>query len=511
MGFLIRRLLVLTLSVLVSACLVGPNYKRPLTVVPPKFKEAKGKAFSQWKPIKPQDAVERGLWWQVFNDPLLNHLENELNAYNQNIANAAANYQQAMALVEEARSNYFPLLTATYNIFRQKAGGGSTTFFSTNGNSTTTGTANTSVAGGKLPTTTTYSSSLNATWEPDIWGLVRRTVEASMSTAQSDAALLAVTRLSAQAALAQYYFELRMLDKDQVLLDNTVNDYKKSLQLTRNQYRSGVASRADIVQAQTQLENAQAQALNNGILRGQYEHAIAVLIGRPPAALTLRKMPLTAKPPVIPVSVPSLLLERRPDIAQAERLVQTSSAQIGIAIAAYYPSLTLSGTGSAAGRSMHQLLHSPSLGWSLGLQAAETIFDGGLRKAVFRAARANYDAQVAAYRQVVLTAFQDVEDNLSALRILKQQRIVQEQAAASARLALKLVINQYKSGTVDYSSVITAQIAAYSAQKAANDVAGLEMTAAVALIKALGGGWEPVLVLSKKKKFGIIGHYVLTE
>lgn len=476
------------LVVSLTSCTVGPNYVRPVTVVSPKFKEAK-----QWKPIQPQDACKRGPWWTVFNDAVLNDLEEELNKYNQNLANAEANYRQSMAIVDEARASYFPVLAGAFNLFRQKAGTGTNTTLSSVDGTTTTGTTSSGVITSALPTTTTYSALLNASWEPDIWGLVRRTVESDVSAAQANAALLAVTALSAQASLAQFYFELRTLDKDQRFLDDTVKAYQNILNFTRNQYTSGVAGMPDVVAARSLLESAQASALNNGILRGQYEHAIAMLIGRPPAYFTLKTMPLKAKPPIIPVTIPSVWLERRPDIAQAERLMQRSSALIGVAIAAYYPVLTLTGTASAAARSFRELIHTPVLGWSAGLQLAQTFFDGGLRAATVRAAKAGYEAQVAAYRQVVLNAFQDVEDNLIALRILKQQSIVQNKAAASAALALKLALNQYKAGTIAYSSVITFQIQAFTAQKAANDVDGLQMTTAVGLIKALGGGWMGVV------------------
>lgn len=484
------------LGIILSSCTVGPNYVKPPVVVPPKFKEAKnggGVTLNQpkWKPIHPQDELNRGKWWLVFNDPLLNELEEALNCYNQNIANAEANYRQALAVVDQARASYYPTLVGAFNLFRQKSGGGSTSFISSSGGIASTGVASGATAGTSSSTTTSYSGVLNATWEPDIWGLVRRTVEANVAAAESDAALLAATKLSQQGALAQYYFELKTLDKDQVFLDNTVKSYAKILKLTQNQYRSGVASQADIVSAQSVLESAQAQAINNGILRGQYEHAIAVLIGRPPAFVSLKKMPLKQKPPIIPVDVPSEWLERRPDISQAERLVQKTSAQIGVAIAAFFPSLTLTGSASAAGNTFHHLIHTPSVGWSTGLQLAQTIFDGGLRSATVRAAKAAYEAQIAAYRQTVLAAFQDVEDNLIALRLLRLQGVVQNKAAASANKALRLVINQYRAGTVAYSSVLTAQVAAFNAQKTANDVAGLQMTAAVGLIKALGGGWCP--------------------
>lgn len=495
-GFRMKQALAfLTLSFLLVSCTVGPDYVRPRVTVPAKFKEAKGKSFvvaknKDWKIAEPRNTCDRCKWWKIFHEPQLDALEEELNRCNQNIANALANYVQARAIVDEARASFFPTLTGAFNIFRQKQGGGATSFISSSGGTTSTGTAATGTGATQSSITTTFSSFLNANWEPDIWGLVRRTVEADASAAQASQALLAATRLSAQGSLAQYYYELRAVDRDQDLLDRTVVSYRKTLKLTRNQYASGVASQADVVQALSQLEVAQAQAINNGILRSQYEHAIAVLIGRPPANFSMPFSPLKAKPPIIPVAVPSVWLERRPDIAQAERLMQETNAQIGVAVAAYYPTLTLSGSLSAAGKSLSRLVNTPAIGWSYGLAVAQTIFDGGLRNATVRAAKAGYMAQVAAYRQTVLTAFQNVEDNLVALRILKEQGVVLNLAAANAVKALRLVINQYKSGTVPYSSVITAQIAAYTAQKNAYDVVGLQMTAAVGLVEALGGGWR---------------------
>ena len=476
----------------VSSCMVGPNYVRPKVLVPPKFKEAKASyGIKKWKPIQPQDKQERGEWWRIFHDSTLNDLEVELNRYNQSIVQTEANYKQALAIVDEARAGLFPTLSGSASLFRQKQGGGTSTVLSTTGGATTTSIATSNTTLAKTPTTTIYSSVLNASWEPDIWGLVRRSIEANVALAQSDAALVGVTRLSAQSALAQYYFELRTVDLNQKLLENTVFGYQKMLRLTRNQYSSGVATRADILQAQTQLESAQSQALNNGILRGQYEHAIAVLIGRPPAFLSLKMKNSTLNAPNIPTEIPSIWLERRPDVAQAERLVQNASALIGVAVAAFYPNLSLTGSASASGRGLSKLIHTPALAWSTGLLLADTFFDGGFRTAKVNATKANYEAQVAAYRQVVLIAFQDVEDNLIALRLLKEQRKVQQQAAAHAKQALQLMTNQYKAGTVDFASVITAQILAYNAQKTANDVSGLEMTAAVGLVKALGGGWRP--------------------
>jgi NodT family efflux transporter outer membrane factor (OMF) lipoprotein len=481
-------------SLLLSSCVVGPNYVRPKVVGSPEFKEAKGKMVAgpdkkHWKLIKPQDDIDRGEWWKIFNEPVLNDLEAQLNHYNQNIANAEANYRQSLAIVDEARASYFPTLTGAFSFFRQRQGGGATSFISTSGGATSVGTATTGNTQAVSRTVTNITAILNASWELDVWGLVHRTVESNLSFAESNAALIGVTRLSAQGALAQYYFELRTLDKNQLFLDKTVIAYKKILQLTKNQYKSGVASRADVVQAQSQLETAQASKLNNGILRGQYEHAIAVLIGRPPAYFSLKFKPLNSKPPTIPLTVPSVWLERRPDIAQAERLIQQQSALIGVAIAAYFPTLNLSASTIASANTIQRLINNPAIGWTAGLQVAQTILDGGLRAATVRAAKEGYLAQVAAYRQVVLTAFQDVEDNLISLRIFREQSVVQNKAAASARLALKLVVNQYKAGTVAYSDVLTAQIAAFTAEQAANNVDGLQMTSAVGLVKALGGGW----------------------
>jgi NodT family efflux transporter outer membrane factor (OMF) lipoprotein len=456
-------------SLFLNACTVGPDYVRPKVAVPTHYKEAKNK---DWKIAQPQDACNRGEWWKIFNDPQLNTLEAQVNISNQNIAAAAAQYQQALALVDEARASYFPTITGSASLTRQKLGVS---------NSTSSSSSNISTANSLL---------LDASWEPDLWGSVRRSVEANAAGAQASAAQLALVRLTAQASLAQFYFELRALDKDQKILNDTGSDYKKSLKLTQNRYAVGVAGRADVVQAQSQLESAQALAINNGINRAQFEHAIAVLIGQPPANFAMAFKPLTATPPKIPLQVPSALLERRPDIAQAERQMAQANAQIGVAIAAYFPTLTLSASANTQNSGYAHWFSLPTLAWAIGPQLAETLFDGGLRSATTAAARANYVASVATYRQTVLTAFQDVEDNLAALRILTAQALVQNQAADSARHALQLMINQYKAGTAAYSDVLTAQTNAYTAEKAAADVTGLRMTAAVGLIKALGGSWE---------------------
>jgi NodT family efflux transporter outer membrane factor (OMF) lipoprotein len=365
--------------------------------------------------------------------------------------------------------------------------GSTTGGINTNVTSTTGGASTSTNSSGPF---TSHSLLLNALWEPDIWGSVARTVEASEAGAEASAAQIALTRLSAEASLAQFYFELRAVDKDQQLLSDTVRDYKHALQLTQNRYTAGVAARADVVQAQAQLESATALAINNHINRALYEHAIAVLIGQPPSAFAIKFKPLTALPPEIPITIPAVMLERRPDVAQAERLMAQANAQIGIAIAAYFPTLSLSASGSVQNLGYAHWFSLPALNWSVGPQLAETLFDGGLRQATTAAARHNYEATVGSYRQIVLAAFQDVEDNMASLRILHTQAIAQYKAAASAREAVKLIINQYKAGTLAYSDVITAQTTAYNAEKSAADVRGLQMTAAVGLIKSLGGGWN---------------------
>ncbi len=487
----IKPALCLAFAMLLASCTAGPDYVRPSVNVPVKFKEAKGKTVMgeqqsrDWKAAHPQDDIIRGEWWEIFHDTRLNELEARLNISNQTILNAYQNYKQARALVDEARSAYFPTLAGSLGFTRQSQNTSSSSVTSalTSAGSVT----GSRTSGSSSSITDSYSWLLNASWEPDIWGSVRRGVEANSAGAQASAALLASTRLSAQASLAQFYFELRGLDTDQKLLDDTVVEYRKILAFARNRYKAGVDARSDIIQAQSQLESAQAAAVNNGVLRAQYEHAIAVLIGVPPAEFSLTPYPLKATPPPIPIEVPSGLLERRPDIAQAERLMAQANAQIGVAVAAYYPALTLTGNASTVTKKLFSV---PAVNWALGAELAETIFDGGLRNATVKAAEAAYCASAAAYRQTVLAAFQDVEDNLAAARILARQSVYQNQAARSARQALDLIVNQYKAGTVDYSSVLTAQITAYTAEKSAADLVYLRMTTAVGLIKALGGGWN---------------------
>jgi NodT family efflux transporter outer membrane factor (OMF) lipoprotein len=475
---------VFVLMTLLSACAVGPDYKRPPVVLPAKFKEApKG-----WKLAKPCDDFHRGEWWRMFHDPQLNALESSLNVNNQNVLMVAEQYRQAVFLVDEARAAYFPTVTLSPTVTRQRqVSNASATNIPSGGSSA----GFTAFGTGRSSSVTTFHTLLlTGSWEPDLWGSVRRSVEASMANAQASAALIEVTRLSAQASLAQFYFELRGVDRDIQLLNDTVVDYKKILQYTRNRYASGVAGRLDVVQAQAQLETAQGQAINLGVTRSQYEHAIATLIGRPASLFALPAKRYHFTPPTVPLLVPSDWLERRPDIAQAERLMAQANAQIGVAIAAYYPALTLSGTANSTHTGLEHWFSIPSTAWALSAQLAEVLIDGGLRIATAEAARANYKATVASYRQVVLAAFQDTEDNLAAVRILKSEEAVLNKAAVDTRKALEITINEYKAGTADFSQVMIAENAALAAEKTAIDTLYLRMSAIVGLIKSLGGGWD---------------------
>jgi NodT family efflux transporter outer membrane factor (OMF) lipoprotein len=460
----------LVLVLALAGCSVGPNYKRPDTAIPASYKEAP----EGWKVAQPADGADRGSWWLIYNDAQLNDLETRLNASNQNIAQFAAAYRQARALVSEARAAYFPTLGLSATGSRSGSSSRSTNSqFSNGGN-----------------VSNSYGLSLDASWEPDLWGTVSRTVGAQRAGEQSAAADLANARLSAQGTLAQTYFQLRSLDAQQRLLDDTVAAYQRTLQLTQNQYAQGTVARSDVIQAQTQLLSAQASAVDNGVARAQFEHAIAVLVGEPASTFSIASSPLDATPPVTPLQLPSSILERRPDIAAAERKAAAANEQIGVAIAAFFPTLTLSASGGFQSSVLSQLLQAPSRFWTLGPDIAATIFDGGLRAAQTEAARASYDSAVATYRQSVLTAFQDVEDNLASLRILANEVGIQQQAVASAQQALAIVNNQYKSGTVGFVNVLTAQTTAFLAEQKLANIAGQRMVSSVGLIKALGGGWD---------------------
>ncbi|HHY6928063.1 TPA: efflux transporter outer membrane subunit [Burkholderia ambifaria] len=460
-------------AVLLAGCAVGPDYHRPDTSIPAAFKEAP----AGWKVAQPADRADRGPWWSVYNDPQLDALIGKLNASNQTIAQSAAAYRQARALVAEARAAYFPTVGLTASGSRARSGR----------TPTSSGAAG---FGSSSSISNSYSVGLDASWEPDLWGKVSRSVSAQRAGEAAAAADLANARLSQQALLAQTYFQLRTSDALQKLLDDTVKSYGDSLRLTQNQYAQGVAARADVIQAQTQLQSAQAAAIDNGVARAQYEHAIATLIGEPASTFSLPPNPLTAQPPITPVDVPSALLERRPDIAAAERRAASANEQIGVAIAAFFPTLTLSATGGFQSSVWSQLFTLPARFWTVGPQLAATLFDAGLRAAQTDAARATYDQDVAAYRLAVLTAFQDVEDNLASQRILAQEVDVQRQAVDSAEQALAIVTNQYKAGTVAYLNVLSAQTTAFTAQQKLATIAGQRMVSSVGLVKALGGGWD---------------------
>ena len=461
---------------LLSACTVGPDYVKPSVETPPAYKEAEGGA--KWQIAQPKDDVIRGAWWELFNDPQLNALEAQVVISNQNIAVAEAQYRQALALVQAARAGYFPTVGVNGSATRSR------TPFTSGGSS---GSSRTSSSAGAV---NNFLVSGNASWEPDIWGKVRRTVEANEASAQASAADLASIRLSAQTALAQDYFQLCALDAQKKLFAATVSAYQRFLDLTKNRYAGGVSSKADVLQADTQLKTTQAQAIALGVQRAQLEHAIAMLIGKSASVFSIPETPLSLTPPTIPVSVPSVLLERRPDIAAAERLAAAANAQIGVAEAAYYPNISLTATGGFEGSQLSNWLIWPNRLWSIGAAAAETVFDAGLRSAQTAQARAAYDASVASYRQAVLTGFQEVEDNLAAIRILEEEAMALDEAVMSARQSLQVSINQYKAGTISALNIITVQTIALNDEQTAVGIAGQRMTASVLLISALGGGWD---------------------
>jgi NodT family efflux transporter outer membrane factor (OMF) lipoprotein len=455
---------------LLGACTVGPDYVRPTADTPAAFKEMEG-----WKTAQPRDQELRGKWWESYNDPLLNELVEQVSVSNQNLVQAAAQFRQARALVQSARAGYMPSVSAGASATRSQSPSG---FVGQNQNLNARGPS------------TSYSLSLDAVWELDLWGRVRRTVESNAAGAQASAADLQALRLSIQAELAQNYFQLRTLDAQKQLFDDTIAAYQRSLTLTQNQYTAGVVAKVDVIQAQTQLKTTQAQALDIGVQRAQLEHAIALLLGKPASGFSLAVAPLTALPPALPVGIPSGLLERRPDIAAAERRMAAANAQIGVAEAAYYPSLTLSASGGFQSSSFSNWLTAPSRFWSLGPALAQTLFNGGLRRAQTDQAIATYDANVAGYRQTVLTGFKEVEDNLVALRILEEEAAIQDEAVRNARQSVALTTNQYKAGIVSYLNVVTVQATALANERTAVDVLNRRLAASVLLVKALGGGWN---------------------
>jgi NodT family efflux transporter outer membrane factor (OMF) lipoprotein len=486
MNFLRRPAIALGIA-LIQACAVGPDYKRPAFHTAPSYKEENG-----WKPSEPSDAMSRGPWWKIFDDDVLNQLEAKIDISNENVKAAVAAYDQAAALVDQARAGYWPTVGGSASRIRAASSEGSFTTVTTGSGSTGSGgtTTGLSTVPGRSSTTTTYSAGISASWVIDIWGQIRRTVESDKASAQSSAAALAAARLSAQATLATDYFELRAQDQLQRLLDDTVVAEQLSLKITESRYRYGVAAKADVVSAEAQLLSSQAQQINAKIQRALLEHAVAVLIGQLPAEFSLATTVMRTDVPTVPAGVPSTLLERRPDVAQAERKMAAANAQIGVATAAYFPSLTLTGSDQYASSKWSHLISLPNRAWSLGPTLAETLFDAGARRAEVRQARAAYEANVASYRQTVLSGFEQVEDQIATLRILEQQAVVEESAVKAAREAEALTLNQYKAGTVPYSSVITAQTTRLAAEETALTVLSSRLQASVALVEALGGGWN---------------------
>jgi NodT family efflux transporter outer membrane factor (OMF) lipoprotein len=470
-------LLLCALSAL-AGCAVGPDYRRPDVAIPAQFKEVKN-----WKTAEPRDDAARGKWWEIFGDPQLNALVAQVEISNQNVRAAEAQYRQAMGVLSAARAAYFPTVTGSFSASRGQGG------TSTSGTST--------AASPEAPIHNTDKLTLGASWEADVWGRIGRNVESNTAAAQASSADLQAALLSAQGTLVQSYMQLRVNDAQRRLLDETVVAYQRSLDITRNRYTAGVAGRIDVAQAETQLKTTQAQAIDLGVQRAQLEHAIALLLGKAPADFALPPTGTLPILPQIPGSLPSALLERRPDVAAAERRAAAANAQIGVAQAAFFPALTLSTNGGYQGSSLSQLLTLPNRFWSLGPALAVTLFDAGARSAQKDQAIAVYDKSVAAYRQAVLTAFQDVEDNLASLRILTEEAEVQREAAQFAAESLRLTNNQYKSGTVSYLNVVTAQAASLGADRSTLDIAGRRLLASAALLKALGGDWQGSDVANK--------------
>jgi NodT family efflux transporter outer membrane factor (OMF) lipoprotein len=466
-GTLPVSLILVAAFALLAGCTVGPKYNKPPVATPPAFKESEG-----WKVAQPSDSAIKGKWWEMFNDAELNALEEKVSVNNQNIASAAAAYFAARDQVKEARSQLFPTVTVSPSIgnSRQPLPSGSTS-------------TNSAIQ-------SSFSLPFDATWQPDFWGKVRNTINAAAFGAQVSAADLENVRLAAQSELAVDYFQLRGQDSLTKLLDSTVIAFRESLDLTKALYETGIDSDESVAQAETQLEETQALDTNLGILRAQLEHAIALLIGQPASTFSIPVAPLTTTPPPIPLGLPSDLLERRPDVAASERSMAQANSQIGIATAAFYPTVTLSGSVGLSSTSFTSWFTWPSRFWSVGAGLSETLFDAGLRKATVDQFRQQYDETVANYRQTVLTAFQQVEDNLAALRILSVEVAQQDTAVTSAQRNLVLATDRYRLGIDPYLNVITAQTSLLSNQQTATSLRTQQITASVQLVEALGGGWN---------------------
>jgi len=469
----LRALQAAALCAMLAGCNVGPKYVPPTVTAPPAFKESptQFKETEGWTVAQPQDAVLRGKWWEIYNDPELNALEEQLNIDNQNIREAFQNFMEARALVREARAQFFPTVSVGSSYTRSQ-------------------TSSTLGSGGSGQQSQVFSLPGEVSWEPDLWGKIRNTVRASQYAAQLSAADLENERLSEQASLAVYFFEIRGQDALQKILNDTVDADKKALDSEQARYDTGVDDQISLVESQTTLASAQSLAINIGIARAQYEHAIAMLVGKPASTFSIPVRPFTTAPPPIPVGLPSQLLERRPDVAAAERSMAAANAQIGVAYAAYYPTLTLSAGGGVESSAIKNLMDAASRFWSAGPSISETVYDGGLRRATVNQYIATYNADLAAYRQSVLIAFQQVEDALAAVRILSQQIKRQQEAVDSARTFLKLEQGRYDSGIDPYIDVMTAQTTLLSDQQTLTNLQVQQMTASVELIQALGGGWD---------------------
>jgi NodT family efflux transporter outer membrane factor (OMF) lipoprotein len=455
---------------LLSSCTVGPEYKRPPAAAPPAYKElppAGSPQASEWAPAQPNDALARGKWWEMYGDAELNALEEQVSVSNQNLMAAEAQFREAKFAVRIARSNLYPTVSTAPSIVNQRV-----------------------VAASPPVIYTAYDLPVDVSYQADIWGSIRRSIQASAEAAQVSDAQLENARLSYQAELAQDYFELRGTDGEKGLLDTTVKSYQDYLKLTQDRFNNGVASGSDVALAQTQLETARAQLIDYDVARAQYEHAIAVLAGKAPAGLSISTSGIKITPPPVPVGVPSTLLERRPDIAAAERQMAAANEQIGIAQAAFYPTLSISASAGLGSAEFLKWFSWPSRFWSVGPQLAETLFDAGRRRATVEQTLAAYDATVANYRQTVLTAFQQVEDNLAALRVLENEAQAEGDAVKAAQNSLDISTYQYKAGTVNYLTVITEQAILLQDRVQALNILTRRMSASVLLVEALGGGWN---------------------
>ena len=463
------------ISLSLIGCTLGPDYKRPNVIPPTTYKEE----ANHWKLAKPRDHYPRGMWWEIYDDIQLNALVQQISISNQNIRSSEAQYRQALSLLDAARARYLPVVTGTIS--------------NTRGQGTAATNSGVTIPGiPRAGITETSRILISANWEADLWGRIGRTIESNQASAQASAADLQSALLSLQSMLVQTYFQLRINDAQRQLLEQTSIAYKRSLQITQNRYEAGIAGRSDVAQAETQLQATQAQAIDLGVQRSQFEHAIAVLIGKYPSNFVLKPSHIVPKLPKFPSGFPSELLERRPDIAAAERRVQAANAQIGVTIAqsVFFPTLILGASAGYQGSVISDILSSSNKLWSLGPNIAAALFDGGLRASQKEQAIATFDKSVADYRQIVLTGFQEVEDNLAALRILSEEAKVQHLAKLAAQEAVTLFNNQYKAGTVSYLNVVTAQATALDADIRSLNITGRSLVTSAALLKALGGDWQ---------------------